>query len=147
MKLISHRGNIDGKDTLSENSPNYIDSAIQLGYDVEVDIWYIGDKLYLGHDFAEYQIDISWLENRKSKLWIHCKNHPALELMNDTDLHYFWHDDDDVTITSKGIIWSHPKIEPIKNSIAVLPEAHNFEVNMCLGVCSDYIKRYKDESK
>jgi len=52
--LISHRGNIDGK-TLLENQPSYIDDAIDLGYDVEIDIWYIGDKLYLGHDLALIQ--------------------------------------------------------------------------------------------
>jgi hypothetical protein len=46
MHLISHRGNIDGISKL-ENQPTYIDSAIELGYDVEVDIWYIGGKIYL----------------------------------------------------------------------------------------------------
>jgi len=142
MILISHRGNIDGI-SQSENRPTYIDNAIQLGYDVEVDIWYNNKKIYLGHDFGQYQIDISWLENRKSKLWIHCKNHQALELMCETDLHYFWHDEDDVTITSKGIIWAHPKIKPLEKSIAVLPEIESWDVDTCLGVCSDYIKQYK----
>ena len=143
MVLISHRGNIDGVNQNFENQPNYIDDAIKAGYDVEVDIWYIGDTLYLGHDTADYQVDIDWLEKRRFKLWIHCKNHPALELLCETHLHYFWHDEDDVTITSKGIIWSHPKIRPLTNSIAVLPERHNWTVGDCLGVCSDYIKRYK----
>ena len=146
MILISHRGNVDGI-TKYENQPSYIDDTIQLGYDVEVDIWYIGGKLYLGHDLAQYQIDINWLENRKSKLWIHCKNHSALELMCETDLHYFWHDEDDVTITSKGIIWAHPKIKPLEKGIAVLPERHNWHVGDCLGVCSDYIKHYGNEDK
>ena len=142
MHLISHRGNIDGISKL-ENQPDYIDSAIELRYDVEVDIWYIGGKIYLGHDLGQYQIDINWLENRKSKLWIHCKNHPALELMFETDLHHFWHDEDDVTITSWGIIWAHPKIKPLEKGIAVLPERHNWPVGDCLGICSDYIKHYK----
>ena len=146
MILISHRGNIDGISKL-ENQPDYIDDAIELGYDVEVDIWYIGSRLYLGHDIAQYQIDITWLENRKSKLWIHCKNHAALELMCETNLHYFWHDEDDVTITSKGIIWVHPKIKPLEKGIAVLPERHNWPVGDCLGVCSDYIKHYGNEDK
>ena len=56
--LISHRGNIDGVNKNFENQPNYIDDAIRAGYDVEVDIWYIDDKLYLGHDTADYQVDI-----------------------------------------------------------------------------------------
>lgn len=143
MVLISHRGNIDGVNQNFENQPNYIDDAIKAGYDVEVDIWYIGDKLYLGHDTADYQVDIDWLEKRRFKLWIHCKNHPALELLLESHLHYFWHEEDDVTITSKGIIWAHPKIKPLDNSIAVLPERHNWPTGDCLGVCSDYIKHYK----
>jgi len=32
MILISHRGNIDGKLSEYENNPNYILSAIDLGY-------------------------------------------------------------------------------------------------------------------
>ena len=142
MILISHRGNIKGK-TDRENSTEYIDEAIKLGYEVEVDIWYIGEILYLGHDFAQYEINLDWLNQRKDKLWIHCKNHSALELMSETDLHYFWHHDDDVTITSQGVIWAHPKISPLKKSIAVLPESNNWPLDKCLGVCSDYIDRYK----
>ena len=38
MKYISHRGNINGKDLMLENSPKYIDRALKLGYDVEIDI-------------------------------------------------------------------------------------------------------------
>ena len=60
MILISHRGNIDGKNLEQENSPKYIDNAISLGYDVEVDIWLIGRELYLGHDNPDYQIEISF---------------------------------------------------------------------------------------
>ena len=141
MILISHRGNINGKMDI-ENHPSYIDNAIELGYDVEIDIWYSDELLYLGHDLAQYKIDLEWLEDRKSKLWIHCKNHASLELLQQTDLHYFWHDNDDVTLTSKGIIWSHPKIQPLKNSIAVLPDNYNWDLTECMGICSDNIINY-----
>ena len=40
MKLIAHRGNIDGAKPLDENNPEYIDTAISKGYDVEVDVYY-----------------------------------------------------------------------------------------------------------
>jgi len=142
MILISHRGNINGK-TLLENSPNYIDDAIKKGYDVEIDIRYIRNKLYLGHDYGQYLISSDWLNDRKDKLWIHCKNHESMEYLNETDLNWFWHDIDDVTLTSKGFIWCHPKIKPIKNSISVLPDTYNFELlGECMGICSDYIEKY-----
>ena len=50
MILISHRGNIDGKKPHLENQPDYIDEAIALGYDVEIDVWLIDGVLFLGHD-------------------------------------------------------------------------------------------------
>ena len=40
MKLIAHRGNIDGPNPERENSPEYIEEALKAGYDVEVDVWY-----------------------------------------------------------------------------------------------------------
>jgi len=64
MRLISHRGNINGKFESYENEPNYIDLAIKKGYDVEVDIWYIGNILYLGHDKPQYEIDFRWIRDR-----------------------------------------------------------------------------------
>ena len=48
--LISHRGNIDGRNVEYENNPNYIEAAINLGYDVEIDVWFIDGKFMLGHD-------------------------------------------------------------------------------------------------
>lgn len=142
MVLISHRGNINGK-TERENHPSYIDEAIKLGYEVEIDIRIENNQLKLGHDTSDYEIDIEWLRERKDKLWIHCKNHKAVEYLHQTDLNWFWHNDDDITLTSKGFIWAHPKIQPLKNSIAVLPDNYNWDLTDCYGICSDYIQKYK----
>ena len=56
MKLISHRGNVDGKYPQYENLPEYVDKALDLGYDVEVDLWIDNDGYYLGHDEPTYPI-------------------------------------------------------------------------------------------
>ena len=48
-----------------------------------------------------------------------------------------------MTLTSKSYIWAYPGKQPIKNSIAVMPEIHNDDISQCLGVCSDYIQNYK----
>jgi hypothetical protein len=152
MILIAHRGNINGKNTERENQPDYIDEAILDGYDVEIDIWKIDDKLYLGHNSADYLIDIDWLKRRLSKLWIHCKNLSAAEyFFNSNDVmvrgygNYFFHKTDDTTITSKGYLWVYPGNQPIKNSIAVMPEYNNDDVSMCMGICSDVIEKYKND--
>ena len=70
MKLISHRGNINYKIAEKENNPSYISNALNLNYDVEIDVWLIENIIYLGHDKPQYIIDISWLIERKSKIWI-----------------------------------------------------------------------------
>ena len=80
MILISHRGNIDGKVIDYENNPDYIDKAIFLGYDVEIDLRFFNNNYYLGHDECQYKIDMKWLLKRKNKLWIHCKD--TMQLLN-----------------------------------------------------------------
>ena len=65
MILISHRGNIDGKVIDYENNPDYIDKAIFLGYDVEIDLRFFNNNYYLGHDECQYKIDMKWLLKEK----------------------------------------------------------------------------------
>jgi hypothetical protein len=143
MILISHRGNISGKITEKENHPNYIDEAIILGYDVEIDLWFINGKTYLGHNEPQYEVDDKWFSERINRLWIHCKNTESLNWIRNTVLHYFWHEEDTLTLTSKNYIWVYPGKQPIIGSIAVMPEIYNDNVSLCLGICSDYIQNYK----
>ena len=143
MILISHRGNIDGRIPEYENNPNYIEAALGLGYDVEIDLWFIDGKTYLGHDEPQYEIDDDWLGERIDKIWVHCKNIESLNWIRSTNLHYFWHETDTVTLTSKNYVWAYPGKQPIVGSIAVMPELENDNVLLCTGICSDYIKRYE----
>lgn len=145
MILISHRGNINGPIPEAENKPEYIEDTIRLGYDVEIDFWVIGDKLYLGHDEPQYLISDSWLTQFLYRIWVHCKNPEALIYLQENypQINYFWHQEDTLTLTSKKYIWVYPGKQPIKDSIAVMPEIYNDDISQCLGVCSDYIQNYK----
>ena len=67
MILISHRGNRNGKNVDRENSPDYIQEALDEGYDVEIDVWVKDDKFFLGHDEPEYTTDKEFL--MKDGLW------------------------------------------------------------------------------
>jgi hypothetical protein len=144
MILISHRGNTNGKFENYENEPLYIDKAISDGFDVEIDIWMVNGILFLGHDKPQYNINQQWIHERFDKLWIHCKNIEAIEWFNMFDgFNYFWHENDTLTLTSRGAIWVYPGKQPIKGSIAVMPEIYNDNLDNCLGICSDYIQNYK----
>ena len=143
MKLISHRGNINGCNPKLENTPDYIRDAIHLGYDVEVDVWYSNNTFWLGHDNPEYQIGLYFLLENADKLWCHAKNIEAIvEMKKEKTINCFWHQKDDITLTSKGHIWAYPGKQPIKNSIAVMPEIYNDDLDKCIGICSDYISNY-----
>jgi hypothetical protein len=148
MILIAHRGNINGRFESYENKPNYIDLAIKKGYDVEIDVWFKNNMLWLGHDKPDYGIDFRFIRDRISKLWVHCKNVEAMVFFKECgyDINYFWHEEDTLTLTSQNYIWVYPKKQPILNSIAIMPELNNDDVSQCLGICSDYIEKYKNEN-
>ena len=144
MILIAHRGNLRGKSVNFENHPEYVDLALKQDFEAEVDVWF-EDGLFLGHDNPKFKITEDWLIERKDKLWLHCKNIKAVEwFYNKKDFNYFWHQEDTLTITSKGYIWVYPDKQPVKNSIAVLPELHpNIDISKCIGICSDFLKEFK----
>ena len=138
MILISHRGNLNGK-CGEENHPDHIDMALAQGFDVEIDVWKVLDEYYLGHDEPQYKVSMKFLKNEK--LWCHAKNIEALYDMNKEGVHCFWHQTDDVTLTSKGYLWTYPEKGLTKNSIAVLPKEIDKNLN-CYGVCTDEVVRW-----
>jgi hypothetical protein len=145
MILISHRGNLIGPLPGRENSQSYIQEALNKGFDVEIDVWVKDNNLWLGHDYPQYPVDEMFLYLHRNHLWIHCKNPEAINYFtNKLKLfNYFWHQKDDITLTSLNYIWVYPGKQPIKNSIAVMPEIYKDNISQCIGVCSDYINNYK----
>jgi hypothetical protein len=142
--LIAHRGNISGRIPEKENHPDYIDTAIMAGFDVEVDVWMIDGVSFLGHDEPQYGITLKWLNDRVDKLWIHCKNIEAVEWFNTIGgFNYFWHENDTVAMTSHGWLWAYPGKQPVRKSIAVMPEKNCDDLSKCGGICSDWIQKYK----
>ena len=140
MYLISHRGNLSGIEKNNENNPDYINQAISRGYDVEVDVRYESGQFFLGHDFNQFKVNEEFLLN--NKLWCHAKTNEALIALDRIKAHYFWHQEDDYTITSKGFFWTYPGKKLLQKSICVLPEKSNYDKIDCLGICSDFIERY-----
>lgn len=138
MKLISHRGNLIGKEIELENSPQFIEKALSFNFDVECDLWYLDNKFFLGHDKAQYSIDFSWLNKNKDKLWVHCKNLQCVSILNESNLNYFWHENDKMTITSKKIPWCKENVF-IKHGVTVVFKKQEVP-NYIFGVCSDEIK-------
>lgn len=139
MIFIAHRGNLYGKNKL-ENNPSFIDKALKLGYNVEIDVWKIGDKIFLGHDSPEYEVENSYLLN--DNFWCHAKNLESLEWMLENNIRCFWHQEDDFTLTSDKIIWTYPGKNVTSRSVIVCQTLEDFvkysEMNV-YGICSDYV--------
>ena len=154
-KLIAHRGNLAGPNPDKENHPDYIHAAVQQGYEVEVDLWRADGNLYLGHDNPQYRINEKYLDQIASAnfLWTHIKNVEAFEYLaanwhEKQQWNFFWHQDDDYTLTSLGHIWAYPGKKLTNNSICVLPERTKHDIlyiSKCKGICSDYIYRYEKQ--
>ena len=141
MILISHRGNIKGRKPDQENKPEYIKKALDQGFSVEVDVWYVDNEYYLGHALPQYKIQEKFLQN--TKLWCHAKSISALYKMKLNPLiHCFYHISDKVTLTSKGYLWTYPNNKLTDKSICVLPEIQKIKIDNCAGICSDIIKEY-----
>lgn len=147
MKIIAHRANINGPNHKYENKISNIEKCIEFGWDVEIDIRFINEKFYLGHDDPCDSINLEDLRLIKNKAWIHCKNLEALSIFNmmKEEFNYFWHQNDSYTLTSKGYIWSFPGEKLSKNCICVMPEL-NHTLNelsdikklKISGLCTDY---------
>jgi hypothetical protein len=140
---------VGGSSPSTENKPEQIIKVLDSGYDVEIDVWLHDGEYWLGHDAPTYQVDESFLKNKK--LWCHAKNLQALEgLSSLADVHFFWHQKDDYTLTSDGYVWCYPGREVSSNSICVMPEKANYtmsEILQCAGVCTDYPNKYTEEGR
>lgn len=144
MILISHRGNLSGINSNRENTTDYISEALEKGYDVEIDVRGRDGKLFLGHDFEQEEVDGKYLSGLK--FWVHAKNIEAVQLIREWNrtnrgrIHWFWHQEDDITLTSMNFIWTYPGKDIIEGAIAVIPElCKGWDITKAGGICSDYI--------
>tara|TARA_Y100000816_G_scaffold246155_1_gene194394 strand:+ start:645 stop:1094 length:450 start_codon:yes stop_codon:yes gene_type:complete len=140
MQIIAHRGNLNGPNHKMENNPKYILNAISKNYHVELDLWYINNILYLGHDKPQYNIDIEFILNIKKSIYCHCKNIDTLVFLlnNYPEIECFFHDKDECVLTSKNKIWNYPGSKLTDKSICVMPENSNQIPENCFGICTDY---------
>jgi hypothetical protein len=144
MKLIAHRGNTNGPNPTKENNPDYIIQTINQGYDCEIDVRYISNEYFLGHDHPDYKIDISFLLENKDRFWIHCKNFEAFDqLIQIKELNIFWHENDQYTLTSHQFIWAYPGKPTSDRCIILMPEWNNFLYDKGYGICTDYVEKIK----
>lgn len=156
--LIAHRGLVDGPNSEIENKYETLLSARQQGFDVEIDVWCLDHKLWVGHDKPDYEITTDQLKvlaedtiDSYCHAWIHCKNIQAVRIFYELSMYrftFFYHENDAMTLASNGYFWTYPSKQLTPYSICVLPETTYalWEVPSlyCYGFCSDRVNTLKD---
>ena len=142
MILISHRGNINGRKPELENGQRYCQAAIDAGYNVEIDVHFYDGILWTGHDRPQYRVDDDFL--LQEEVWCHAKDIMALRRLLELETHCFFHQNDPVTLTSKGYMWTYPTQPLTEKSICVKPEVQLIALKHSAGICSDVIEKYTD---
>ena len=148
MILISHRGNLNGLNPERENSPPYIREAISAGFDVEIDVRFLNDTIWLGHDEPQYKVSLSFLEEIKDHSWLHCKNFAALSGLVDQDFRVFYHEKEKYTILNNGLIWAHD-IQLVDEKCIVpllsLESVLSYDNQNIYGICSDFVQECRNK--
>lgn len=143
MIIISHRGNLEGPNKETENDPGQIAHALSLGFHVEVDVHIKNGKWFLGHDEKLYPVDQLLFFNKK--VWCHAKSIAALQELLILGAHCFWHQEDDLALTSKNFLWMHPRMlskmtdrNTTKQMVLVHPQDSDMKLaERCYAICTD----------
>jgi hypothetical protein len=141
-RWILHRGLISGPDSALENHEALLKQRLEMGWEVEVDVWSLDGVLWLGHDRPTTRLeDISLLAH--PGVWVHLKNLEAASKLPDF-AHCFIHDTDPAVFTSKGFLWCYPGnlVTEYNRCVIVLPERAGFKfplLGKVKAVCSDYL--------
>ncbi len=143
MRLIAHRGNLNGPCPERENDPVYIEEAIAKGFDVEVDVWGKDGFWWLGHDEPQYLVSFRWFSVMSSRLWLHCKSFSTLNsfaAIGDDCLHWFWHENDAYSLTSNGLIWTNRgKLTGVQSVLVELDyRGSEKRASDAYAICTDY---------
>jgi hypothetical protein len=138
MIIISHRGNVKGSDPFNENNPIHIKKLLDSSIYVEIDVWFINNRFYLGHDKPDYEITLVFLKHKN--LWCHAKNLEALQELLKENIICFWHQEDDFTLTSNNYIWTYPN-KNVGNLSIIVDKSKDWRSKNynCYGICVDFL--------
>ena len=142
MLLIANRGNISGSNPTLENTPDYIDSVINQGYNAKVDLWYHNNKLFLGTKEPKTEIEWDWLKRNTDYLWINCMTVSTLSFLLEDGkaFNFFYNTTDPITLTSKGFPWSNTD-QHTSGTITYNTDI----IDGVLGVCNDHVDKWSKQ--
>jgi hypothetical protein len=137
--FIAHRGNIHGAEPEFENRRDYMEEALSCGFGVECDVQIHNGALYFGHDEPQDQADYDFL--RRPYVFCHAKTVETMVVLLNSGTHCFWHEKDQLTLTSQGFMWCYPGVYPVNQRAIWLDlegaETPQIKDTDIFGVCGD----------
>ncbi|OUW06100.1 MAG: hypothetical protein CBD16_00545 [Betaproteobacteria bacterium TMED156] len=137
LALIAHRGNTSGINHELENKKSYLNDALMQGYWIECDVQMYKEKLYLGHDEPQEQVDEIIMNPHTI---CHAKDLDSIVRLNQIKAHAFWHETDRLTITNRGFFWCYPGVHvtsPNAIWLDLLNRSIPKNTSGIFGICSD----------
>jgi len=72
MFYISYQGIFNGSDYEDANTPKQIGKALSAGFSVNIDVWRIDNKLYVGNNQPTIEVTEKYIQG--NRFWINAKN-------------------------------------------------------------------------
>ena len=148
MRFIAHRGNIEGRNPDRENTISYIEEALALDLDVEIDVTLSEGQYYLGHDELGEVIPTESLNNHR--IWCHAKTLETLRSLAPLpQVNVFFQTTEQIVLTSKGFFWNHSDVMSGfgPKDVGVMLDYHEQFMTANPGLhalCSDHALTYKE---
>lgn len=140
VEEISYKDHIskyDGKSTRTK-----LATALELGLNVEADVRLFKNELWLGHNQPDYLVP-KYFKQYGDRIWWHAKDIPTICYLLEKGVNCFFHNTDECTITSRGILWIYPEKTLVNNCVAVIKGETSYtkeQLLQCHGICSDSLK-------
>ncbi len=141
--VISHLGNIEGRQPERENRLAYVQQALKLGWHVCVDVVYKSGGFILPHDNGFDTVPAALLS--KQRVWCRAYTAETLDALCGINAHCFFMTQDFLSLTTAQFIWTMPPHPLSGRSIAAFPELTNaawLAEAEPAGLCSNEPLRY-----
>jgi hypothetical protein len=118
--IISHLGNIDGREVENENRLKYLKAALTAGWHICADVIFRNGGFLLPHQNGFDAAPLSFFS--QSRVWSRCRDAETLDALCNVKAHAFFISDAGHALTSEQFIWTLPPENLVDRSIAAFPE-------------------------
>jgi hypothetical protein len=141
--IISHLGNIDGRNEERENTLPYIQEALKAGWHVCIEVVFRNGNFLLPHIHGMTPVPPALLS--KQRVWVRTHDAETLDGLCTINAHCFFGGESPLALTSSQFIMTMPPEMLSSRSIAAFPELAEPEWLLSAepaGLCSNEPLRY-----